>query len=81
MIWSVVAEADIFAVGQSAADCDCSSRSSNPYDYLRCGYFLDDASLFGGKNFVDFNSDISGNRPGYHSYISGVGKRSFRNLS
>ena len=40
--------------------------SSNPYDYIRAGYYLDNASLFGGENNVDYNCNFkrlaSGNR-------------------
>ncbi|MGN0459179.1 MAG: hypothetical protein ACI4IL_09435 [Eubacterium sp.] len=36
-------------------------RSSNPYDYIRLGYCIDNANLFGGKNNVSFNCCFSGN--------------------
>ena len=81
MIWSVVCEGEIFASNSAFAAKSGGARSSNPYDYLRCGYFLDNASLFGGKNFVDFNSDISSNRPGVDLYFSAVGKRPFGDIS
>ncbi len=61
MLWSVINETDIFFDKNSIITND-SVRSSNPYDYLRMGYFLDNASIFGGKDFVDFNSNISSNR-------------------
>lgn len=80
MIWSVVCEGEIFASNSQPAADNGASRSSNPYDYLRCGYFLDNASLFGGKNFVDFNSDISSHRSGADLYFSVVGKRPFGNI-
>ena len=34
-------------------------RSSNPYSYVRFGYFLDNAEMYGGRNSVDYNGDIS----------------------
>lgn len=68
MIWSVICEGDISA-SQNAVASNNSMRSSNPYDYLCPGYYLDNASMYGGKNFVSFNSDISGYRTsvGIHS--------------
>ena len=64
MIWSIVSDSDIFFDMQNSAPCVSKGRSSNPYDYIRCGFCLDNASMFGGKNIVDYNSDISGNRSG-----------------
>lgn len=63
MIWSVVSDNDIFFNFQNAAAVVRKGRSSNPYDYIRCGFSLDNAAMFGGKNIVDYNSDISGNKP------------------
>ena len=40
-------------------------RSSNPYDYLRLGYFVDNAALYGGKNNVSYNCNFSGNSSGF----------------
>ena len=37
------------------------ARSSNPYDYIRAGYYLDNAALFGGNNNVSFNFNIPSN--------------------
>lgn len=71
MIWSVISGNDIFYDTRGcAANSAVKSRSSNPYDYIRCGYSLDNASLFGGKDIVDFNSDISGHRPGADLFFS-----------
>lgn len=61
MLWSVVNEQDIFYCKDNYSACN-SVRSSNPYDFVRAGYFVDNASMFGGKNFVDFNCNFSGNR-------------------
>ena len=40
--------------------------STNPYDYIRAGYYLDNAVLFGGRNNVNYKCDFkrysSGNR-------------------
>ncbi|MDE6413448.1 MAG: hypothetical protein K2K42_06150 [Eubacterium sp.] len=47
-------------------------RSSNPYDYLRNGYFIDNASMFGGKNIVDYNSNISSYRTSFNIHISNI---------
>lgn len=61
MFWSIISEADVI-FDANTIKAQNSLRSSNPYDYLRKGYYVDNASMFGGKNFVDFNSDHSGNR-------------------
>lgn len=72
MIWSVIADSDIFYSTENAfpAGSVCCPRSSNPFDYVRRGYTIDNASMFGGKDIVDYNSDIPGNRPGVNLYFS-----------
>lgn len=72
MIWSVIAQSDIFynAENVNVVSSNCCPRSSNPFDYVRRGYSVDNASMFGGKDIVDFNSDIPGNRPGVNLYFS-----------
>lgn len=69
MIFSIISENDIFF---TPAAVNNSMRSSNPYDYIRCGYALDNASLFGGKNYVDFNSDIPSYRTSRHLDITDI---------
>ena len=61
MLYTVINECDVFYTPVQAKN---EIRSSNPYNYIRTGYYLDNASLFGGKNNVDFNCNISGNRAG-----------------
>ena len=61
MFWSIISEADII-FDEKMIRAENSLRSSNPYDYLRKGYYVDNASMFGGKDFVDLNSYISGYR-------------------
>jgi len=63
MLWSVINEQDIFYNANSFSACN-SVRSSNPYDYVCAGYFVDNASMFGGKNFVNLNCNFSGNGTG-----------------
>ena len=46
------------------------SRSSNPYDYIRAGWFVDNADMFRGVYNVNFNSDYSGDISGYNIHIS-----------
>lgn len=77
MIYSIISEGDIFYTPATASN---GIRSSNPFNYIRCGYFIDNASLFGGKDYVDFNSNISGAGAGAYTDISRVGKRSQRNI-
>lgn len=43
---------------QNSVSSPVKARSSNPYDYIRCGFCLDKASMFGGKDIVDYNSDF-----------------------
>lgn len=71
MLWSVINEQDIFYNHNNFSACN-SIRSSNPYDYVRAGYFVDNASMFGGNNFVNFNCNFSGNRTGIDLPASGV---------
>lgn len=71
MFWSIISESDI-TFSDKSIHCDNSIRSSNPFDYLRKGYYIDNASLFGGENVVDFNSDFSSNRAGGNIHIPGV---------
>lgn len=71
MIWSIISENDILA-SQNSVVSDNSIRSSNPYDYLRMGYYLDNASMYGGKNFVNYNSNISGDRTSPELHIPAV---------
>lgn len=58
MFWSIVSENDIL-FDEKNIEAVNSVRSSNPYDYLCKGYHVENASMFGGKNFVDYNSNFS----------------------
>lgn len=69
MIHSIISENDIFYTTPSVLN---SIRSSNPYDYIRHGYYLDNAALFGGKNYVGFNCNFSGDRTGFKPDISDI---------
>ncbi|MCM1114485.1 MAG: hypothetical protein NC397_03225 [Clostridium sp.] len=79
MIYSIISFEDIFYNGKGVC-ADNSLRSSNPYDYIRAGYYLDNASLFGGDNNVDFKSNISGYRAGGNLCSACVGKRTQRDI-
>ncbi len=72
MIWSVIADSDIFysAENASPAGSGCCPRAPKTIDYVRRRYTNDKASMFGGKDIVDYNSDIPGNRPGVNLYFS-----------
>ncbi|MCM1285310.1 MAG: hypothetical protein NC213_06475 [Acetobacter sp.] len=59
MFQTIINEYDVFYTPIYAKN---EIRSSNPYDYIRNGYFLDNATLFGGNNNVNFNGNLSGNR-------------------
>ena len=65
MLYTVISLDDIFYnYDKRVQPC----RSSNPYDYLRSGYFLDNAELFGGENNVSYNCDISSHFSGANLY-------------
>ena len=59
MLYSIISIDDIFYNEGSLATNSILPRSSNPYDYIRRGYYIENASLFGGENNVDFKSNIS----------------------
>ena len=71
MFWSIINENDIL-FDEKTIEATNSVRSSNPYDYLRMGYFVDNASMFGGKNIVDYNSDFSSDRTSFNIHISNI---------
>ncbi len=56
-------------------------RSSNPFDYVRSGYYLENAALFGGENDVSYNCDISSHITGGIIYNPRKPKRTRGNLS
>ena len=71
MFWSIISEADVM-FNENTINAVNSLRSSNPYDFLRKGYFIDNASMFGGKDIVDFNSNFSGDRTSPDVYITHI---------
>lgn len=77
MIYSIVSLNDIFYTENSV---DNGVRSSNPYDYIRDGYYLDNV-MFGGENDVNFNSNISSHRTSTVLDIANKRKRSQCNIS
>ena len=66
MLYTIVSLSDVFYKYEERKR---QTRSSNPYDYLRSGYYLDNAALFGGKNDVNYNCDISSHFSGNNLYI------------
>lgn len=65
MLHTIVDFNDVFCTAaQANFSLSNSVRSSNPYDYVRRGYYLDNGLLFGGQNNVNYNCFISGNRTG-----------------
>lgn len=55
MLYTIVDLNDVFRSNDKIDRC---CRSSNPYDYIRTGYFLDNAALYGGYNNVSYNCNI-----------------------
>ncbi|MGN1420726.1 MAG: hypothetical protein ACI4XC_04355 [Eubacterium sp.] len=72
MLWTIINEQDIFYSPTVSANTTNSVRSSNPYDYIRNGYYLDNGSLFGGKDNVGYKINISGDVPSADVDISGI---------
>lgn len=66
MLYTIIDFNDIFYKNQMNYS---KPRSTNPYDYIRTGYYLDNAQFFGGQNNVSFNSDfpstVSGDMPNF----------------
>ncbi len=61
MIYSIVALDDIFYSNGRASGAVNAKRSSNPYDYIRDGFYLDNA-MSGGEDYVHFNGNFSSYR-------------------
>lgn len=58
MLYTIVDTNLIFSDTNFAKQCKFSS--SNPFDYIRNGYQLDNAKLFGGQNNVNYNINHTG---------------------
>ena len=80
MFWSIISEADVI-FDEKTIKAENALRSSNPYDYLRTGYYVDNASMFGGKDFVDLNSYIPSYRTSPDFHTADIRKRTFGNIS
>ncbi len=81
MLWTIISQNDMFYSAENyTAPANAELRSSNPFDYLNNGYFLDNASLYGGQNRVVFNCDISGRRTGSNVGTACFGNRPFINI-
>ena len=52
MLWTIINEADVFYSPKSICENNA-VRSSDPYSYIKTGYHLDNAGLFGGIDNVD----------------------------
>ena len=66
MLYTIVDFNDVFT--ENRLD-NPSPRSTNPYDYIRTGYYLDNAKYFGGHSNVNYNLNISGNISSNLPYI------------
>ncbi len=58
MLYSIIGYDDIFMNDNNRKFT--LPASSNPYDYIRMGYFLDVPNINGGHRCVNFNCDFSG---------------------
>lgn len=80
MIYSIVSLNDIFYSQSGRAAAVNSVRSSNPYDYIRDGFYLDNA-MNGGEDYVRFNGNFSSYRTSNSLGASYKRKRSQCNFS
>ena len=69
MLHTIVSLDDVFYDANSFHSIK-SERSSNPYDYIRAGWFLDNLPLFQGVNNVSLNSDFTSRISGNNLHIS-----------
>ncbi|MBQ7203763.1 MAG: hypothetical protein IJS03_07095 [Eubacterium sp.] len=69
MLFTIINLNDVFYSGDSAVKNNA-ERSTNPFDFIRMGWFLDNEEMFRGVNNVNLNFD-------YSSYFTG----DFRNTS
>lgn len=67
MLYTIADLNDVFYQEHNRIQC---RRSSNPYDYIRTGYYLDNAALFGGTNNVSYNCNFPSNSSGNRLDIS-----------
>ncbi|MDE5965002.1 MAG: hypothetical protein K2G65_06305 [Eubacterium sp.] len=80
MIYTIVSLDDIFYTEETASAAVNCARSSNPYDYIRDGFYLDNA-MNGGEDYVRFNSNFSSYRTSNSLGASNKRKRSQCNFS
>lgn len=60
MLYTIIAVDDVLADSNSYNNFAVAPRSTNPYDYIRSGYFLDVPDIHGGHNCVNCNCNFSG---------------------
>lgn len=60
MLYTIIAVDDVLADSNSYNNFAVAPRSTNPYDYIRTGYFLDVPDIHGGHNCVNCNCNFSG---------------------
>ncbi|MBE6816086.1 MAG: hypothetical protein E7520_00065 [Ruminococcaceae bacterium] len=59
MLHTVISFDDVFY--QENSNHNAVVRSTNPYDYIRKGWFLDNSVMYRGVNHVNLKFDYSGN--------------------
>ena len=68
MLYTVVNTDYVLYGGTKNADNN--KRSTNPYDYIRGGWFLDNSVMYRGVNNVNLNSDFSSHISGNNIHLS-----------
>lgn len=69
MLYTIISLDDVF-YSENDISAMKNERSSNPYDYIRAGWFLDNRVLFEGVNNVSLNSNFASRISGYNIHIS-----------
>ena len=63
MLHTIINLDDVF-YSENSFSAVKNERSSNPFDYIRTGWFVDNSALFEGVNNVNINSNFSSHFPG-----------------
>ncbi|MBR3737915.1 MAG: hypothetical protein IKN26_04170 [Eubacterium sp.] len=68
MLHTIISFGDVFYNENDFKSYE-NQRSSNPYDYIRTGWFSDNLALFEGVNNVNINCNFSSRIPGNNLYF------------
>ena len=63
MLYTIISADDVFLSGSDFAPYK-NNYSTNPYDYIRKGWYLDNSVMYRGVNNADIKFDYSGDFTG-----------------